>query len=283
MYAINASLYFGPLCRMAEPCICLLEGVLTSRMDGVLTVDSRGGWLSNRYRRWTREVQEIWNLPSLRDDPQKEVIDSLTPDYRNRKVVAFIGGLNVDKGLRVAIKAVSLIVRDYPDLLLLCMGPLRDDPKVISELVQESGVKDYVRFLDPMPYPEMLAHLSHARVGLALHQASRNFSLVSAGNGRKFFTYMQAALPIVGPIFYEIGKAVEIARCGVLVDTRKPEMVAEAVSRLLTNENEVVQMGRNGRQAFEKGLNWEVEQRKFIRFVSGITKSSSEAQSGCRC
>ena len=116
----------------------------------------------------------------------------------------------------------------------------------------------------------MLAHLRHAKMGLALYQNVAHYPLVSAGNGRKFFSYMQAGIPIIGPSFSEVGLAVRLAECGILVDTEKVNEVSMAINELLDRPETAARMAMNGRKAFLEHFNWEKEEQKFLSLVEKI-------------
>jgi glycosyltransferase involved in cell wall biosynthesis len=123
-----------------------------------------------------------------------------------------------------------------------------------------------------MSYRKMLSHLAHFHVGLAPHQKHVYHKGLSAGNGRKFFAYMQASLPVVGPNFSEIGRSVEMAECGILVDTTNPQILANAIDFLLRNPEERKRLGENGRWAFESHLNWEVESQQLAPYFEYLIK-----------
>ncbi len=270
MYALNMSFYFGPLHRLMRPVMSLIEGFLARRADGILTVDSRQGWLETHYRRWNRLVTVLWNVPSRAEDPTQSEIAALGHAYGHRKAIMFVGGLLPQKGLRVALWAAATVVKKYPEALFVFIGPLRDNQIEVAALVKDLGIQENVRFMAPVPYSSLVAHLRHALVGLALYQHDRTYPYVSAGNGRKFFAYMQAGLPIVAPDFGEIGRAVQMAGCGVLVNTEDAQAVATAIIDLLDHPEEAARLGANGRKAFETRFNWEIEERKFLAFIDQV-------------
>ena len=270
MYSIDMSFYFGPLRHVVRPLLRLIEGVLVSRADGVLTVDSKSGWLKKFYERWNRRVQVIWNVPSKLDDPDPKEVEAVKSAYSGRKIIAFVGGLMREKGLRVAIEAAAKINDRYPEVLFLFIGPMKDDCGQVEDLISKKCVGDQIKILSSMPYTKMMAHLVHAEIGLALYQNKLHYNLVSTGNGRKFFTYMQAGLAIVGPQFSEVGKAVELANCGMLVDTEDAGAVSGAILDLLDAPEKLKRYKQNARSAFETQYNWEKEEPKLLRFLEKV-------------
>lgn len=270
MHSLESSFYFGRLRKLAYPIIRTVEGMLVSRVDGITTVDSKGGWLEKYFLSWNKRVTVIWNTPSLTETADPIEIESLAKRYCGRKVVAFVGGLMREKGLRVAIEAAGQVVKEHKDALFLFIGPLKDDRDALDKLIAQNGVQSHLLFLDSMPYRQMLAHLAHARIGLALHQRDRIFCDVAAGNGRKFYTYMQAGLAIIGPSFGEVGRSVEMADCGLLVDTESVKAVADAISFLLARPEVNERMASNGQKAFQTRFNWEAEEGKFLSFINQV-------------
>lgn len=271
MYAIDMSLRLPQLGRIVRGAVSLLEGLLCSRVDGITTVDSRGAWLKRFYKRWNKNVMVIWNVPSKSDEPSQEEVDALTKEYSGFKVVAFVGGLKIKKGFYLAIEAAAAVKEAHADALFLFIGAKQNEEEAAQSLIQAHGLTGSIRLLKWMPYRRMLAHLRHAKVGLALHRREAIYSFVSAGNGRKFFSYMQAGIPIVGPNFGEIGMAVRMANCGLLVDTENVDEVSKAITELFDRPGKASRMAANGRNAFLEHFNWEKEQRKFLSLVERIT------------
>jgi len=177
------------------------------------------------------------------------------------------------QGLRVALQAAALVKEQHPNALFLFMGPLKDDPEIVRELIQARHLESQVLFLEFMRYRKMLAHLRHARIGLLLYQPERNILYCGPGTGRKCFTYMQAGIPMVAPNFGEVGLLAKEENCGFLVDTTDAVEVARTITYLLDNPQEAAAMGGRGRRAFEEKYNWDREQDKYIQFIEGVWRS----------
>lgn len=271
MYAIDLGHYAGRFKRPATAVLGGAELLMARALDGITTVDSLGGWLEARYRRTGRPVVPLWNVPSLGQacPPQGDGPEAHRPPW-----VAFAGGLMQEKGIRVALAAAARVRRSVPDARFTFFGVLKDDGRAIDKLVRDLDIASNVDFVDAMPYPELQAVLRQHSVGLALYQAVYHYPLVSAGNARKIFTYMQAGLPVVAPAFGEIGKVVTSHDCGVLVDTSDPAAVADAIVRLLEEPALAREMGRRGRTAVQETLNWEAEEQKLSALIDTIVRDA---------
>lgn len=264
------SAYLGPLNRVSEPLLARVERRLTRSLAGIIAADSRDGWLERRYREYGHRVHVLWNVPALADDPSPAEIGEFSRDYDGRRVIAYAGGISRRKGFDVMLHAHKLVVARNPDALLLLIGPLEYDTAAVEAKIRNLGIVDSVRFAGAMPYHRMLAALAHSEVGLALYQNSPVFALTGAGNGRKFFTYMQAGLPIVATNRYDIAQSVRDAACGILVDPENFEAVAEAVLSLLDEPVRRRRLGQNGRRAFATRWNFERESIRLRSWLNDV-------------
>ena len=274
MYVVEMGAYGHWSAGLIRKGIALWEWFFLKLVKAVTTVDSRDGWLEKYYRRLNRRVAVIWNVPSALDRPDPATLDRAAGLYEGREVVAFIGGLMKEKGLRQALKVAALLKDRRPEILFAFIGNMKDDRSEIDRMVAEMGIEKHVLFVANLPYDQLLAHLHYARVGLALHQQTRVYSLTSAGNGRKFFTYMQAGLPVVGPEFGEGGSIIARTGAGLLVDTENEVAIAAAVNRLLSDPDEARRLGQLGRQAVEEKYNWELELERYMNFITAAAPAA---------
>jgi glycosyltransferase involved in cell wall biosynthesis len=283
MYQVVLSFYGGRFQPLLLCLLPLLVRVLVTRVDGVTCIDSREGWLEKFYRRWTKHVQVLWNVPARgweEAGSEPPAVDSLA----GRRLVAYVGGLMKEKGLRVALAAAARVREVYPQVLFVFIGPMKDDADEVQKLIRAYGVSEHVLFLGPKPYAEMLQYLRLAEMGLALYQSEFNSPtfttpLVAGTSARKFFTYMQAGIPCIGPNFGELGSVVRATGAGLLVDTTDSMAVSQAILQLLDHPAEAKRLGENGRAAFLAEYHWEREERKFLNFLAQVMNDSATMSS----
>lgn len=270
IFANDMSMYFGRLAPAVRPFFDLAERLLMGTVSAVLVVDSKGGWLRRRYERWGLPTQLVLNVPSRLDDPDPAEVADAAHDYEGRRVVAFAGGLFAPKGLFVSLEACARVVRRHPDVLFVFIGPMKAARGVVEARIRSLGIEQNVRLRPPMSYRRLLAHLGSAQIGLAPYQPDRSYPLRAAGTLRKYFTYMQAGIPIIAPSFGEIGSMVRREHCGVLVESQDPAAVAAAVCALLEHPRTARRMGSRGRSAFCARYNWEGERGQVAAFLGEV-------------
>jgi len=263
--------------RWLVPLLRRLEDVLVRRVDGVLTVDSVGGELEHRYRALNPNTLALYNVPEAQPEFDPGKLEELERHYANRDLVIYVGGLSEAKGALILPEVIHHVAGKCPRVLFIIIGTFHKDStrRRFWAMIEELGVKGFLEFLPWLPYREMLYYVALSKVGLALYQPIPRYLRSSRGNGRKFFTYMQVGIPIVGPRFGEIGRVVQEENCGLLVDTADPEAVAQAVLFLLENPKEAREMGKRGQVAVRERYNWDIERRKLLRVYAKALEDAS--------
>jgi len=268
-HSITMARYF-PFPKLARSIIEWFENQWVKRVDYILTVDSPKGFLEKRYKMNNPSVQVIYNVPPIDDHNKKSRLYPSKTVQQSRQTIVYVGGLSEDKGVLMAIEAMKIVIAALPNTQLLLIGTFHDSENEIIELIKQYRLNDHIKIMKWLPYDDMMEYLKKSQIGIALHQPHEKFLYVSKGTGRKFFTYMQAALPIVGPEFGEIGQVVREEKCGILVDTTDPEQIAKAIIHLLENPEEARAMGQRGRRAIEEKYNWEIEKKKLLQAYSEL-------------
>jgi len=259
-HAIEIS-YYLPFSRVVRWILQRFENICCRATDLILTVDTHDDFLAERYRAVHENVEVLYNVPTV---ATPNIDDELNARFEGKEVLAYVGHINEAKGALAMINSFEIVARQRPDAYLLLIGSFQDSQEAVESHIDEGGLENRIEHVEWLPYDRMMEYLVVADVGLALHQPRSEYQYVSTGTGRKFFTYMQAGLPIVGPEFWEIGEVVRETGCGLLVDTTDPAEIADAVDRLLSDGKYRAELCRLGRTAIEERYNWERESEKLL-------------------
>jgi len=273
MYACDFGAYIPRFSKYISKFTELVENALAFKVDLILTVDSSKGFLEKRYRRFNPSVQVIYNVPNINFKCDHKRIEAIKKSYQDRKVIVNMGRLTAEKGLIKLLQATKEIKRKYPEVLLLLMGDLWLAKSAFEEFLFTNGLEKNVEVKKWLPYNDMMHYLKCADVACALYQPTlRHYHLVSRGNGRKIFTYMQACLPIVAPDFGGIARVVTEEKCGILVDSTNHQKIADAILCLFDNPDKARMLGENGNRAIVEKYNWESEKKKLLRAYSTMAE-----------
>lgn len=196
----------------------------------------------------------VQNYPLL-----SELITPSAQPYAMREhMFVYLGGLTKRRGAMEMVEATGLISEDY-DARLVLIGPLRP-PALEIELEQVKGwtSTDYRGWGDRI---EVADQFSKSRAGLVVLHAGPNH-LESQPN--KLFEYMSAGLPVIASDFPYWRQFVTDVGCGIMVDPKNPEAIANSMRWMLDNPDQAEEMGKRGRKAVEEIYNWGPEEKKLL-------------------
>lgn len=151
---------------------------------------------------------------------------------RDRKIVLFFGNLEPRKGVLDLITAFPAILQQVPDASLVIIGkPFGDDPeryaRAIAALPGEARDATVFRpdYLPLLDVPALLPY-SHVYVTPYLYAAPNSGSIATA------FGF---ALPVVSSDLGGIHEVIDPAETGFLVPPSRPDLLADAVIKILAD------------------------------------------------
>ena len=157
------------------------------------------------------------------------------------------------KGVDNAIRALSLVAGDYPDLGYAVAGVGEIRPG-LEELARSLGVGERVRFLGEVPEDLLPALLNVATIYLG---PARQMHDKVEGFGIAIVEASACGVPVVGGNSGGIPDAVRDGETGLLANGESPEALAAAVRRLLDDDSLRARLGAGGRAAVESYYNWD--------------------------
>lgn len=146
------------------------------------------------------------------------------------------------KGHLPLIKAVALIKKEFPDILLLVVGSGSEERKLFLEQQIESlQIKDNVRFL------------GYRKDILELNCVANVCLTPSTGDESIPYTIIEAArmaTPVITTTMGGCAEAVDSGKTGFVLEPNDHEQIAEKVVFLLKDKEACKQFGQNGRDLF---------------------------------
>ncbi|MCD4687480.1 MAG: glycosyltransferase family 4 protein [Anaerolineae bacterium] len=163
------------------------------------------------------------------------------------------GGVKRRKGTHLLIEALPLIRARVPDAqLVVTGGPNADYLARVQAQIADLGLNDCVQLVGMIPDAELRGWYQHADV----------FALPSLNVGQKFegfgLVFLEASasgLAVVGTHGSGVAEAVIDGETGLLVPQHDAGALADAIIRLLTDDDLRAQMGAAGR-AYAQTQDW---------------------------
>lgn len=178
-------------------------------------------------------------------------------------VFGLVGVVHPMKGQSEAIKAFSVLQKNFPETKLLIVGSGHLDP--LKKLTEKLNLNDSVEFWGQIadPFEAFLA----MDVGLMCSRME--------GLGRVTLEAMATGLPVIG---YKEGGTQEIIKNGEngLLYWDGVHDLADKMEYLVRNKNEILRLGQNGRKNFEKNYTSEVYAKKFYQIIKNYNLTQSK-------
>jgi len=250
-----------------RPIVYLMEDTLVRACDGVTTIPSNGSFVFQRLRSKNSNVEEVKNVPFFaKQNAEAQKRDVFSRGSSSKRIILYAGTISEEWGMMKLLQSVLIVKERYPEITLLMLGKTRHEYEhVISRFVDEKGLSDNVQFPGFIAYARLSEYLRTVYAGIVPMQPVKKFQLVGNGTSRKVFEYMNAGIPVIASDFGELAQAVREEKCGILVDSTKPEEIARTIIYLMEHPEEAAEMGSRGRKAIEEKYNWNMEKEKLFK------------------
>jgi glycosyltransferase involved in cell wall biosynthesis len=166
-----------------------------------------------------------------------------------KKVFVYVGTRAYYHGLDTLIEAATLL-RDRSDIAFLMIG---DGPerKRLKQMSASRGLTNVI--FGQSPYEEMDQLYSIAYASIA---TLREMDVAKGMRLSKVFPSLSCGVPVIYAGIGEAAELLEVNRCGLVVQPEQPALLAQAVSRLASDEPLRDDMGRAGRALVEREYSW---------------------------
>ena len=168
---------------------------------------------------------------------------------RDQGAVVFIGRLAVKKRIDILIAAFAILAAGDPTVSLLIAGP--DEAGLEEELRSQAvrlNLSDRVRFLGAVYGEEKWKLLAEASM-FVLPSEDESFGIAVA-------EAMAAGVPVIVSEGVALHGAIADAHAGLVVD-RSADAVAEAMRRLLADQDLATSLGRRGQELADRLFGWD--------------------------
>jgi glycosyltransferase involved in cell wall biosynthesis len=248
--------YLPPAARRPVAMIAAtLEHVVVRLIDGVVAATPRIG---SRFP--VNRTTVVQNFPLMSEFEEREI----APIAERPLTVAYIGRLTDVVGAEVMARAVALLDRD--DVTFVLAGPV--DPS-LADRMRQLASPHRLDLPGWVGRDQVADILGRARVGLVLFQPVGNYT---EAYPTKLFEYMASGVPAVASNFPVWRTIVADAGAGLLVDPTDAQAVADAIGRLLADDELAATMGMRGRQAVLERFRWDDQAARLLHLYARVLR-----------
>jgi glycosyltransferase involved in cell wall biosynthesis len=173
------------------------------------------------------------------------------------KTILFFGSIRPSKGLSTTILALPLVKQSINPVKLLIIGEPYESYKGYRTLIEQNSLQnDTYEKLDYIPNDEVSLYFTAADlVVLPYREITHSGVLqIAYAFGR----------PVVATSLDGFREAVEEGKNGFLVEPDNPELLADKITRVLSDESLINAMGHHSQHLSETRYSWDSIARKTI-------------------
>jgi colanic acid biosynthesis glycosyl transferase WcaI len=167
----------------------------------------------------------------------------------DKKVFLYVGTHAYYHGLDTLIEAATLL-REHSDIVFLMIG---DGPERVrlKQLSVDRGLTNVIFGQSPYEEMDQLYSIAYASVATL-----RNMEVARSMRLSKVFPSLSCAVPVIYAGVGEAAELLEAHKCGVVVAPEEPALLAQAISRLVSDQTMRHAMGCAGRAFVEREYSW---------------------------
>ncbi|HVB34905.1 MAG TPA: glycosyltransferase family 4 protein [Patescibacteria group bacterium] len=203
--------------------------------------------------------------------------------------ILFVGRVSPEKGLHVLLDAFAMVVKRYPQARLQIIGPPAQFPfDLLPTACSAAETSRLAPFYDGKGYvfhlKEQIASLKLAQAVTFVGRLSQRslapsyqqtdvFVFPSVWNetfGMPLTEAMSSGVPVVATRVGGIPEVVEDGKTGLLVEPNDPSALAEAILRLLDNEDLRLSMGEAARRRAIELFSWDKVAQDLLNVYNGL-------------
>ena len=231
--------------------------------------------IKERFPQYSSRCRTIYN--GVRFEHHTNEYEITGGDNNKKKRLLFVGRVSPEKGIHVLLSAFQRVVEHIPEAQLNIIGPKRqlhydylvgicteDNILKLNSYYRGNSRRNYFMHLEKSIRPENAHRVNfedfvpHSQV-MKYYQASSIYIQPSFSEAfpLSILEAMASGLPVVASRVGGIPEAVEDNKTGFLVEPGDSKALAEAILRLLSDENLCRSMGEAARQRSLELFTWE--------------------------
>ncbi len=229
------------------------ESRKAKHLAGIITATD---FITERFSKIHPNVITVKNFPIINELQMK--IDW----SKKENSACYIGAIAPTRGIREIVQAVEL-----GNLQFELAGKFSSDD--LKNEVLDSPSADKIHFYGFADRQLVKTILGKSKVGLVtLHPTLSYQDALPV----KMFEYMIAGVPVVTSNIPLWEKIVNDADCGIAVDPFSPQDIADAVNKIMNDDDLAERFAHNGQRAVIEHYNWENEAAKLLSFYQNLIK-----------
>lgn len=211
--------------------------------------------------------EKIICLPNtpLKDNFNKENISTdIIEKYKNSYVIIYVGGIDILRGIDLAISALPELKKKIPNVKLLLIGPCYGGYDPMST-ARKFDVEEYVEIAGWKSINLVPSYIAASDIGIFTPPVNRDE--INKTIATKIYQYIAMGKPIIVSSAELMKNFVESNQVGFALKNNNSKIFFDKVIQIYTNQELARQMGEKGKTLSEFYF-WETTSRTLIEGYS---------------
>lgn len=238
--------------KLISKIFSIFENISCKRFDYIITATPT---IRDKFISLNNNTIDINNFPIIGE------LFSANSWEAKKDEVCYVGDITRVRGIKELIESLP-----NTNGVRLNLGGACNDKKYVQEIKSCKGWLQ-VNSLGYINRKEIQKIFSVSKAGIVtLHPIINYIDALPV----KMFEYMAAGLPVICSNIKLWEKIVNDNECGISVNPKNPDEIAEAINYIINNPSIAKKMGENGRLAVMQKFNWSLEEKKLLWVYSQI-------------
>jgi glycosyltransferase involved in cell wall biosynthesis len=274
------------------PCILEVNGLLDEALN-VRRVSAWTFWILNTFHRWN--IRNAGHIVTVTNGIRKEIL--LRYGISNEKIsiinngvdltqfspmdkklaikktglsqaykyIGFIGGLFPWHGLDQLIEAAPHVLKNEPRARFVIVGAGLMEQRLKKMLSFRNLQRKFI-FTGSVPFHMVPSYINAFDVCIVFFKKVRK----DPGDPIKLYEYLACGRPVVASDVPGYGDIVKSANAGISVNSSDPIVTAEAILKLLRDNDKANDMGKRGLQKAQESFSWEKKVRETEQIMGTV-------------
>jgi len=217
-------------------------------------------------------VSAIVDVKNFRPNPAEGKIVRERYGLQNLTVIGYIGTFAAWHGIEELIDASEKVLKRFPSVRFLMVGPYFEDAK---ELTEKRGLSNAYEFTGAVPHSDVPKYINAADILIAPYNPAKSELRRRYGIGSplKVFEYMACGKPVITTSVEPITQTIQNKKTGILVPSGNSKALSEAIIHLIEKQKLAQTIGKAARKEVEKHYSGEA----FAKQLEIILKEAIES------
>lgn len=181
--------------------------------------------------------------------------------------IFYFGETGKRRGLETAIKALGVLKKNIPEILLVIAGKSKYD-RQLKKLVQDLNVNEHVCFEGFQDMKKVPSYILASKICISpLHRNIHHDTTYA----NKIFQYMSLGVPVLVSDCVAQKNVVEKAHAGLVHEAENEKDFAKKVFDLFQNPDEAKKMGENGKNFIQTVFNQDITSDDLVNLYSNLS------------